>query len=325
MKNYKTEIKKDLEKKPVLYKMNEISKKLNVTPRTIRYYESEGLLENVKRSIGYTRYFTDNDILRLKEVLSLKKSGHKIAEIKELFTKKYAKVQDGSIKVQCSIDATLIEEKDISQCLNLGIEINDIDLVINNVSLNYMDWRDVVDKEFLKPFKIKSKKSSTYPPISIPFNKCWLGNGIRSIIIDTLHQMPKIALNQSYVDGQYLNITEWVFFPVSIQYSATFSESLTGFYYLEKRHQDTSESHVLPLGNLLFLLEKQLRQVSSSVNGLLKQVTFHKNRDAKHSDKISGFIESLVLNKDRLAIEDLSPIYIQSLGSNNAYLLSALT
>jgi DNA-binding transcriptional MerR regulator len=324
MKNYKTEIKKDLEKKPVLYKMNEISKKLNVTPRTIRYYESEGLLKNVKRSIGYTRYFTDNDILRLKEVLSLKKSGHKIAEIKDLLSKKYAKVHEGSIKVQCSIDATLIEEKDISQCLNLGIEINDIDLVINNASLNYMDWRDVHDKEFLKPFKIKSKKSTT-PPIALPANTSWLGNGIRSIIIDALHRMPSIALNQSYINEQYLNTTEWVFFPVNIQYSATFSASLKGFYYLEKRHQGTSESHVLPLESLLLLLEKQLRHVSSSVNGLLKQVTFHKNPDAKHSDRISRCVESLVLNKDRLAIEDLSPIYMQSLGSNNAYLLSALT
>ena len=324
MKNYKTEIKKDLEKKPVLYKMNQVSKKLNVTPRTIRYYESEGLLENVKRSIGYTRYFTDNDILRLTEVLSLKKSGYKIAEIKDLFSKKYATIHDDSIKVECSIDATLIEEKDISQCLNLGIEINDVDLVINNASLNYMDWRDVLDKEFLKPFKIKSKKPTT-PPIALPSNTSWLGNGIRSIMIDALHRTPLVTLNQSYVNEQYLNTTEWVFFPVNIQSSDTFSASLTGFYYLEKRYQGNSESTVLLLEQLLLLLEKQLKHVSSSVNGLLKQVTFHKNPDAKHSDRILRCIESLVLNKDRLAIEDLSPIYMQSLGSNNAYLLSALT
>jgi hypothetical protein len=183
----------------------------------------------------------------------------------------------------------------------------------------------VVDTEFLKPFKIKSKKSSTPPSISMSSNKSWLGNGIRSIIIDTLHRMPSITLNQSYVNEQYQNTTEWVFFPVNIQFSETFSESLTGFYYLEKRHQGNSESNILPLENLLFLLEKQLKQVSSSVNGLLKQVTFHKNSGAKSSDKISHFIESLVLNKDRLAIEDLSPIYMQSLGSNSAYLLSALT
>ena len=48
--------------------MNEVSKKLNLTPRTIRYYESEGLLGEVKRSIGYTRYFSSNDINRLKKL-----------------------------------------------------------------------------------------------------------------------------------------------------------------------------------------------------------------------------------------------------------------
>ena len=78
MKNYKTDRKKDLAKNTDLYKMNEISKKLGLTARAIRYYESEGLLGNVKRSIGYTRYFTNSDILRLKEVISLKKKQHRI-------------------------------------------------------------------------------------------------------------------------------------------------------------------------------------------------------------------------------------------------------
>ena len=43
-------MKKDLAKNADLYKMNEISKKLNLTARTIRYYESEGLLGNVKEA-----------------------------------------------------------------------------------------------------------------------------------------------------------------------------------------------------------------------------------------------------------------------------------
>ena len=59
MKNYKTEVKKDLEQNDQIFKMNEISKKLKLTPRTIRYYESEGLLGDVKRSIGFTRYFNN--------------------------------------------------------------------------------------------------------------------------------------------------------------------------------------------------------------------------------------------------------------------------
>ncbi len=325
MKNYKTEIKKDLAKNTVLYKMNEITNKLNITARTIRYYESEGLLGDVKRSIGYTRYFTNKDIVRLKEVLKLKKKGHKIAQIKELFEKKYAKNDDAEIQYKCAVDATLIEEEDIAKCLNLGIEINDIDLVINKVLVNYLDWRNIAEEELLNPFSMQLKKASTKPRISMPQTDHWLGNGRRSIIINTLNQTPMIDFNQSYVDAQWFNITEWIFFPIKLQSTVTFSESLAGFYYLEKRHLDVTESYVLQQEDLLLLLEKQLKQIASSVNGLLKQVTFHRNSEAEFSTKISSHIESLVLNKDRLAIEDLGPIYRHSLGSNGVFLLSALT
>ena len=47
--------------------------KANLTARTIRYYDSEGLLGEVKRSIGYTRYFTDETLDRLDEIKILKK------------------------------------------------------------------------------------------------------------------------------------------------------------------------------------------------------------------------------------------------------------
>ena len=80
----------------------------------------------------------------------------------------------------------------------------------------------------------------------------------------------------------------------------------------------------MSLNELFLLLDKQIKSVSSSVNGLLKQVTFHRSENMDDHLKITQFIESLVLNKDYLAVEDLSPIYIQSVGTNNVYLLSTL-
>ena len=85
MKNYRTDAEKDLGIYNQIFKMNEVTKKLNLTPRTIRYYESEGLLGEVKRSIGYTRYFSSNDINRLKEIISLKKKGIKFRILKPCF------------------------------------------------------------------------------------------------------------------------------------------------------------------------------------------------------------------------------------------------
>ena len=89
MENYKMESAKDLELESSVFKMNEITKKFKLTPRTIRYYESEGLFGEVARSIGYTRYFSEEAVNRLKEVIRLKKKGLKIAEIKAMFDEKY--------------------------------------------------------------------------------------------------------------------------------------------------------------------------------------------------------------------------------------------
>ena len=324
MKNYKTDMKKDLAKNADLYKMNEISKKLNLTARTIRYYESEGLLGNVKRSIGYTRYFTNHDIKRLREIIALKKKGYKIAHIKDLFLKKYSTNDQEGVRYECSIDATLIEENDIAKCLTMGITVNDIELIINNVQLNYMQWRSISNAEFLKAFDIKFNTTSSLPRISVLQQNQWLGNGQRSIIIDALNRQPEITLNQDYIKHQLSNVTEWIFFPITINSPVQFNHSLTGFYYLEKRNQGKSETYIMSLNELFLLLDKQIKSVSSSVNGLLKQVTFHRSENMDDHLKITQFIESLVLNKDYLAVEDLSPIYIQSVGTNNVYLLSTL-
>ena len=51
-----------------LYKIGKLTKVLNLTPRTIRYYDSFGLLPNAKRSDGQTRLFDDNDIAVLKAI-----------------------------------------------------------------------------------------------------------------------------------------------------------------------------------------------------------------------------------------------------------------
>ena len=89
MENYKMESKKDLELESTVFKMNEVTKRFKLTPRTIRYYESEGLLGEVTRSIGYTRYFSEEAVNRLKEVIRLKRKGLKIVEIKAMFDEKY--------------------------------------------------------------------------------------------------------------------------------------------------------------------------------------------------------------------------------------------
>ena len=65
------------------YTVSEISKKINISPHTLRFYAKEGLLPFVERSQSGIRMFKDNDFESLFMIECLKKSGMSIKEIKE--------------------------------------------------------------------------------------------------------------------------------------------------------------------------------------------------------------------------------------------------
>lgn len=56
-----------------LYRIGYLTEHLNITPRTIRYYDKLGLFPDAKRSDGDTRLFDDNDIKRIQTIRDLQK------------------------------------------------------------------------------------------------------------------------------------------------------------------------------------------------------------------------------------------------------------
>ncbi len=64
------------------YTVSEISKKVNLSPHTLRFYAKEGLLPFVERSERGIRMFKDDDLDSLHMIECLKKSGMSIKEIK---------------------------------------------------------------------------------------------------------------------------------------------------------------------------------------------------------------------------------------------------
>lgn len=68
------------------YTVSEISKKVNISPHTLRYYAKEGLMPFVARSQGGIRMFKDEDLESLFMIECLKKSGMSIKEIKEFMS-----------------------------------------------------------------------------------------------------------------------------------------------------------------------------------------------------------------------------------------------
>lgn len=64
------------------YTIGELAKVFEVTPRTIRFYEQEGLLDPERR--GQTRIYHEKDRVRLKLTLRGKRLGFSLAEIREV-------------------------------------------------------------------------------------------------------------------------------------------------------------------------------------------------------------------------------------------------
>lgn len=92
--------------KELTYSISELAHEFDVTPRTIRYYEDEGLLTPLRE--GQTRIYSHRDKIRLKLTLRGKRLGFSLAEIRELFDMYDT---DKSSKTQLHSMIQLIEAK----------------------------------------------------------------------------------------------------------------------------------------------------------------------------------------------------------------------
>ncbi len=68
------------------YTIGEVSKMLNLSISSLRYYDKEGLLPLVNRTDGNIRLFDDTDIECLKMIECLKTTGMPLKDIKTFFT-----------------------------------------------------------------------------------------------------------------------------------------------------------------------------------------------------------------------------------------------
>ena len=67
----------------ITYTISELAQEFDVTTRTIRFYEDQGLLSPSRE--GANRVFSNRDRVRLKLALRGKRLGFSLAEIRELF------------------------------------------------------------------------------------------------------------------------------------------------------------------------------------------------------------------------------------------------
>ena len=62
--------------------VGEVAKKMEVTVRTLQYYDKEGLFSPSATSDGGRRLYTHKDLVKLHQILSLKHLGFSLEDIK---------------------------------------------------------------------------------------------------------------------------------------------------------------------------------------------------------------------------------------------------
>lgn len=64
------------------YTISKVSEITGLSAHTLRYYEKEGLLPNIKRDINGNREFSETDLKWLETIICLKNSGMSIKNLK---------------------------------------------------------------------------------------------------------------------------------------------------------------------------------------------------------------------------------------------------
>jgi DNA-binding transcriptional MerR regulator len=80
--------------RPTLLTVRDAAERLNVTPRTLKYYEERGLV-TPSRSEGRYRLYDEDDLERFSRILRLRALGFSLAGITEMLKRPLEKTESG--------------------------------------------------------------------------------------------------------------------------------------------------------------------------------------------------------------------------------------
>ncbi|GAL29960.1 MerR family transcriptional regulator [Vibrio maritimus] len=119
------------------YKISELAKEFDITTRSIRFYEDEGLIQPDRS--GSMRLYNRRDKIRLKLILRGKRLGFSLAEIRELF-ELYDTHQEGD---QLTKMLKIIDEKEAV----LKRQLDDINTLLEDLTVARKRCEDALAKD----------------------------------------------------------------------------------------------------------------------------------------------------------------------------------
>lgn len=110
------------------FSIGELAKSMDITPRSIRFYEEQGLLSPTR--IGQNRIYMKKDQVRLKLILRGKRLGFSLAETKTLFDL-YDSNQNSKVQLEAMLKMTDEKRAHMQQQLEdiemLKAELEDVE------------------------------------------------------------------------------------------------------------------------------------------------------------------------------------------------------
>lgn len=96
-------------------KINDVEQLLGISKANIRFYEKQHLLSPARSANGYREY-SDEDILRLKEIIILRKLGISVEDI--------ARIQSGELNLQSAMESNIVQLENQLKSLNGALKIS---------------------------------------------------------------------------------------------------------------------------------------------------------------------------------------------------------
>ncbi|GEA11303.1 MerR family DNA-binding transcriptional regulator [Alteromonas sp. KUL49] len=110
------------------YSIGELAREFDITPRSIRFYEEQGLLS--PRRTGQNRIYCNKDRVRLKLILRGKRLGFSLAEVKTLF-EMYDSNPNSAVQLEAMLEMTAQKRAVLNQQLEdiqmLMTELDDVE------------------------------------------------------------------------------------------------------------------------------------------------------------------------------------------------------
>ena len=131
-----------------MYSVGELSKLTKVSIRTLHYYDEIGLLHPSSKSDTGYRYYRKDDLIKLQQIIALKRLGFKLSQIKGVMTStpdESSRINRWKQIFQMELDSIQVEKQRLNhleQCLHAtihslemtgNVEAEDILLIIQSI------------------------------------------------------------------------------------------------------------------------------------------------------------------------------------------------